>query len=329
MASPPPTLDERLLERLACPRDHEPVAADPPRLSCAGGHDYAIVDGIPIFVLEEATATHPACDDAVRRGSEPAQQDFGASDEDGPIHPFVQRMVGGTCGRMYKPLIGRLSQYPIPEIRLPASEGETLLDLGCGWGRWSIAAARKGYRPIGLDPWLEAVRAARHVTRQLGATANYVVGDARHLPFADGTFDVVFSYSVLQHFAKSDVRAVLHETRRVLKPGGSALIELPNAYGLLNAVQQVRRAFRQPRGFDVRYWRLSELKATFEEILGPTTVSADSYFFINGQPTDRTLLPARYRGLVTLSEGVRKLSQRAPFLVSVADSLYVRSTTPR
>ena len=53
--------------------------------------------------------------------------------------------------------------------------------------------------------------------------AEYVVGDARELPFEDGSFDAVFSYSVLQHLAKEDVPRVVAEIRRVLRPGGARL----------------------------------------------------------------------------------------------------------
>ena len=48
----------------------------------------------------------------------------------------VQQAVAATCGMMYKPLTGKLTGYPIPQIRLPAGHGQTLLDIGCNWG-WS------------------------------------------------------------------------------------------------------------------------------------------------------------------------------------------------
>ena len=38
-----------------------------------------------------------------------------------------------------------------------------LLDIGCSWGRWSLAAARKGYSVVGIDPSLGAVMAARRI----------------------------------------------------------------------------------------------------------------------------------------------------------------------
>lgn len=309
--------------RMACPRDHRGLERSGTALVCDRGHGYPVLDGLPIFVLEEDEPTHAACVDALRRsvdaGGSPAPEAVGG------IDPYVQRMVAATCGRMYKPLIGKLTHYPIPELRLPPASGASLLDLGCGWGRWSIAAARTGYRSVGLDPSLDAIRAARSVTGQLGLDAGYVVGDARSLPFGDDTFDVVFSYSVLQHFSKQDVRAVLSEAKRILKPGGTVLVELPNVFGALNVAQQLQRRFREPTGFDVRYWRPSEMQATFEELIGPTTISVDSYLFINGQPADRGLLPARFQALIAVSEGLRSLSRRASFLVGIADSLYVQS----
>src|SRR4051794_25960664 len=85
------------------------------------------------------------------------------------------------AGFMYAPLIGRLVEYPIPTTRLPHGEGRVVLDLGCNWGRWTIAAARAGYRAVGLDPSLPAVQAAYDVATQLGVQADFLVGEARFL----------------------------------------------------------------------------------------------------------------------------------------------------
>ena len=59
---------------------------------------------------------------------------------------------------------------------------------------------------MGIDPSLDAVLAARRVSRQLGVEASFVVGDARFLPFANDSFDTVFCYSVLQHFSKENAK---------------------------------------------------------------------------------------------------------------------------
>jgi 2-polyprenyl-3-methyl-5-hydroxy-6-metoxy-1,4-benzoquinol methylase len=112
------------------------------------------------------------------------------------IDPVVSVIIAATSGYAYKHLVGKLRTYPIPDLRLPAVDGKTLLDIGCNWGRWSVAAARKGYRVVGVDPSLGAIMAARRVARQLDVDIDYIVADARYLPFEDGTLDV-FSYSVI------------------------------------------------------------------------------------------------------------------------------------
>ena len=106
-----------------------------------------------------------------------------------------------------------------------------MVDIGCGWGRWCIAAARAGFKPIGLDVHIDALAAAGRVSRQLGVQANFVCSDAEHLPFQSRTVDWVFSYSVLQHLDKAKVLFIFAEIARVLKPGGVCLIQLPNVWG--------------------------------------------------------------------------------------------------
>ena len=181
-----------------------------------------------------------------------------------PVDPFVQRVVQGTCGNLYRRLVGRLPSYPIPNLPLlPRGAGRQFLDIGCNWGRWSIAAANRGYQPTGIDPYAEAIEAARRIASQLDVPARYVVAEAQQLPFPDDSFDVVFSYSVLQHFTKEEAVRALSEIGRVLRPGGTALLQFANAWGPRNLQNQLRqRRFREPReAFDVRYWRPAELRA--------------------------------------------------------------------
>jgi 2-polyprenyl-3-methyl-5-hydroxy-6-metoxy-1,4-benzoquinol methylase len=237
------------------------------------------------------------------------------------VDEHVRASLIKTHGNLYRG--ARLTRYPIPSFPLPPGQGRTVLDLGCNWGRWTIAAARAGYRPTGIDRGKKAIRAARRVAEQLGIEAEYVLGDVRELPFPDASFDAVFSYSVLQHLAKDDVRGVISEIRRVLRPGGIVWIEMPNARGPLNLVRQVRRGFSAGAGQDVRYWTIPELRAAFGPI-GPVSVAADGFFTINPQVNDLDLLPPRSRAVVRVSDALRRASTRVPALVQVADSLVVR-----
>jgi 2-polyprenyl-3-methyl-5-hydroxy-6-metoxy-1,4-benzoquinol methylase len=241
------------------------------------------------------------------------------------VDEHVRASLLKTHGNLYRG--ARLTRYPIPSFPLPDGEGRALLDVGCNWGRWTIAAAQAGWRPTGIDLAKKSVGAARRVAGQLGVEAEYVVGDARELPFADASFDAVFSYSVLQHLAKEDVPRVAAELRRVLRPGGLVWIQMPNARGPLNLLRQARRGFSAGMGQDVRYWTLPELRRTFGAI-GPVAISADGFLTINPQTSDLDLLPARSRAVVRVSEGLKRASERVPPLVQVADSVVVQARKP-
>ena len=122
-----------------------------------------------------------------------------------------------------------------------------------------------------------------------------VAGDARHLPFRDGAFDRVFSYSVIQHFSKADAKNALQEARRILSDQGASLIQLPNAHGIRSLYHLIRRGFREPTGFDVRYYTPNELSELFTGTIGPSEISVDGFFGLGIQPSDRNLMPLKYK----------------------------------
>jgi SAM-dependent methyltransferase len=279
-----------------------------------------VVSGIPILLRDDVEETHWHATQARQ-----APEDGYPSAVTNGISEYVQEAIAATGGFLYVPLIGKLAEYPIPEIRLPPVDSQKFLDIGCNWGRWTIAAGKAGYRATGIDPSLPAVQAAYDVSAQLGIQADFVVGDARFLPFADQTFSTVFSYSVLQHFSKSDVRRTLNECSRVLGSSGRSLIQMANKLGLRSFFHQAKRRFRAPTLFQVRYWTPQELVQAFAEAIGPSAISVDGFFTLNAQPRDAHLLPARFRAVVALSEGMRALSHRLPPLRNLADSLYVES----
>jgi SAM-dependent methyltransferase/uncharacterized protein YbaR (Trm112 family) len=314
----------QMWDLLVCPRDKEPLREEAASLVCRQGHRYAVIEGVPILLISDAQQTHIEGTRALAVAVSGDVSSLAALDS-GPddIDPFVRNAIGATNGSLYQHLVGNLKEYPIPRLRLPAGEGRLFLEVGCNWGRWCVAAARAGYRVVGIDPSLRAIRAANRVARQLGVEALYVVADGRYLPFRDATFDQVFSYSVLQHLSKADARETLAEIRRALNVGGKALVQMPNVFGVRCLYHQIRRGFRETRDFEVRYWRPAELLSGFTAGIGPSELSVDGYFSLNVQPTDLRFLPARYRALVHTSEALRRLSLRIPLLGRVADSLYV------
>jgi arsenite methyltransferase len=100
--------------------------------------------------------------------------------------------------------------------------GERVLDLGSGAGTDSLVAAQmvgpEG-RVTGIDMTPEMLATARTAADEMGATnVEFLESEAEHLPFADGSFDVVISNGVIDLIP--DKEAVFSELFRVLAPGG-------------------------------------------------------------------------------------------------------------
>jgi len=339
---------------LCCPVDGTPVAADSPTwLKCEQGHAFPVVDGIPVMLradvpptmwllrrsLERATeysenpaaVVDPMFLDTV--GISPAEVELArklassARDADA-MDPVVSVVIAATSGHLYKHLIGKLGSYPIPEIRLPPSDGANFLDVGCNWGRWCIAAARKGYRAVGIDPSLGAVLAAKRLAARLGLDVKYVCGDARYLPFAASRFDQAYSYSVLQHFSKTDAEAAIAQMARVLSPQGRCLVQLAHTVGLRSGYHQALRGFRDPEGFDVRYWPAAEMRRVFARYFARADVSVHCYFGLGLEPSDAPLMRPAGRAAIRVSEALRRASQVVTPLKYLADSLFVDAEHP-
>jgi ubiquinone/menaquinone biosynthesis C-methylase UbiE/uncharacterized protein YbaR (Trm112 family) len=322
-------MNEWLRNHLACPRDKKSLDRSGDRLVCADGHAYPIFDDIPVMLVDDVETTHDYITKTLAKVAAGNDQSQNGSANKSEIDEFVQAEVPYTSGNLYFSVQHKLTRYPIPETRLVPGNGERLLDIGCNWGRWSIAAAKKGYRTIGIDPNLDAVLAARRVSRQLGVDPDFVVGDARYLPFLDNAFDTVFSYGVFQHFSKDNTRTSLDEVARVLKPNGNTLMQMPNKYGIRQYQQYRRRGYTEGEAFDVRYWTPSELMKTFESKFGKTKMTTDCYFGLGIQPSDADLLPFRYKTVVYSSEIMRWFSTVFTPLTKVADSVYLESVNQK
>lgn len=103
--------------------------------------------------------------------------------------------------------------------RVPA--GARILDAGCGTGGNLVWLRRYG-APAGVDISPIALQfCGRRGLRDI------VRGSVSQLPFAEQTFDLVVSLDVIYHLDVHDDSAALGEIRRVLRPGGLALVRVP------------------------------------------------------------------------------------------------------
>ena len=108
----------------------------------------------------------------------------------------------------------------------PAALAGRILNVGCGTGGFNAVAAAAGARIVGMDADAEAIAicAAKHRSDR----SAYVRAEAERLPFRDGTFDVVYCFSVIEHVAS--VEATVAEMVRVTRPGGVIYVHTPNAW---------------------------------------------------------------------------------------------------
>jgi SAM-dependent methyltransferase len=120
----------------------------------------------------------------------------------------------------------RLLGRPCPEYlgRLPNPAPGRLLDFGCGGGRFLRRMAGLGWAVTGLDSSPEAVRAVRD-----GVGCEAVLGTLPHPDLEPGSFDAVTLWQSLEHVHRP--LDVLREAHRLLVPGGSLVVAVPNFGG--------------------------------------------------------------------------------------------------
>jgi ubiquinone/menaquinone biosynthesis C-methylase UbiE len=114
-------------------------------------------------------------------------------------------------------MIDHLAEYA--DIKL----GNKVLDAGCGEGRASLRIAEEyGASVTGIDLVPRSIKVAKSRAKKTKARLRYELADYNKLPYADGTFDVVFTLETFTH--SPDPEKTLKEFWRVLKPGGRIVI---------------------------------------------------------------------------------------------------------
>ena len=98
------------------------------------------------------------------------------------------------------------------------SNGNTVIDVGCGGGYLSEELAKTNLKVIGIDPSTESIAAAQRHAKLESLDITYFVGYGENLPFESNTFDFVCCCDVLEHV--KDFKRIIKEISRVLKNGG-------------------------------------------------------------------------------------------------------------
>jgi len=316
-------INPRLLDILRCPKSGLPLRIEGDDLvSTDGSRHYPVVAGIPCLMPDSAEPTHAGYGVIVHENRK--QTNACITEEN--VVSFIQAMIVSTCGNLFRGT-NLTGVYPIPDF--PNVFGaDNILEVGCNWGRWSIAGAKAGHRLIGIDIHLKSLICARWLSQKLtpGNEPFFVLADARHMPFAPESFGGVFSYSCIQHFSRQNADIILSELSRVMKPQGKSVIQMPNKAGIRSLLALGRRMFSDGSEFDVRYYSISDLRQLFENRIGKSEWYVDCFFGLNVHARDRDLIPPSKRWIVDLAEVFLWASKKYPSIGRFSDSVFVRST---
>ncbi len=148
--------------------------------------------------------------------------------------PALTRVEEQTCGAFdfehrryrtarYLRISPELVETWLADVQLPREyfRGKTVLDVGCGSGRWTYAMASLGARVVAVDFSDAAVQITREVTEQMDGGAGEVTviqASLFHLPFLPEQFDFVVSWGVLHH--QRDTTSAFRRIAPLVRPGG-------------------------------------------------------------------------------------------------------------
>ena len=154
--------------------------------------------------------------------------------------------------------------------RMGISAGDVVLDLGCGNGRHTFEALKRGAHVIAADlkpevlahvsEWVTAMYDQGEIPE--GTAFIAVRANALQLPFPSGSIDHVIASEILEHIPED--HAAIAEIARVLKPGATAGVTVPR-YWPERVCWALSEEYRTSAGGHVRIYRETELRDKLQE----------------------------------------------------------------
>jgi SAM-dependent methyltransferase len=105
-------------------------------------------------------------------------------------------------------------------IRREEGRKPRILDLGCGTGELAPVFLKRGYTYVGIDIEAERIQYAAKTFKK----GKFHVMDASKIAYPTGHFDQILVTGVLHHLSDEDVRSIVREMKRILRPDGRALV---------------------------------------------------------------------------------------------------------
>jgi len=160
----------------------------------------------------------------------------------------------------------RLQPYIPGFAGFDGAQGRAVLEIGVGSGSDFSQWVSHGARATGIDLTAAAIETTRERLQCLGIEeSRYALrrADCETLPFADSTFDIVYSFGVLHHTPRTET--ALREAFRVLKPGGDLRVMVYGTGSWTGLMLWVRYGLLAGR------WRMTQKEAMFRNLESPGT----------------------------------------------------------
>lgn len=141
-----------------------------------------------------------------------------AASQLGPKAPQVIERSGGEYERYF-------SEYFKNHVKKDNSQ-TFLLDVGCGTGKIAKKLADKGFKVFGIDFSQDVITLAKQHAPQV----NFQTSSLYKLPFPSNMFDIIICLGLFQ--TVGNLSHAFEEISRVLKPGGTIVIRVPNSISL-------------------------------------------------------------------------------------------------
>jgi SAM-dependent methyltransferase len=145
-------------------------------------------------------------------------------------------------------------------VNFDGYRGKQVLEVGCGAGTDLVRFARGGASVTGVDLSSSAIALARQNFAIQNLQADLREANGEQLPFPDNRFDFVYAHGVVQYTA--DDRKLVEECRRVVKPGGTVVVQVYNRISWLNALSKLMKVPLEHEDAPVlKKYSASELRA--------------------------------------------------------------------
>mgnify|MGYP006295916909 CR=1 FL=1 len=176
-------------------------------------------------------------------------------------HPLCSHLIDSPPGtedffREFDQMRASIEPDAFVEQMLAPSKtsGKRVLDVGCGNGYMLAKFARSGTKSFGIDLTAKALDITKQRMELSGLSVRLAQADAAALPFADSSFDMVYSLGVLHH--SPDTEKSFREIHRVLRPGGKIVVMLYNKNSVFFRLRIPAMKFFNP---EFRGWSIQEI----------------------------------------------------------------------